>query len=317
MRRAGWIWFATMVLGFVTRSFAKEEQSVVIAVGAAGGEEYAGTFAEWAGHWQTAAQTGGARITTVGLTAEEPDSAQKLQKALAAEPRESNEPLWLVLLGHGTATGGVAKFNLRGTDVTAVEVAEWLKVFHRPVVVVCAFSTSGAWLKPLAGAGRIVVTATRSASESNFARFGGYLSKALSDAQADLDQDGQTSLLEAYVAGSRKTAEWYAKEGRLATEHALLDDNGDGAGTPADWFTGVRAVKKPREGQADGSKAHQIHLVRSSEERALSPEARARRNELERELAALRERKAELVEEDYFEKMEAILRELARVYRKQ
>jgi hypothetical protein len=95
-----------------------------------------------------------------------------------------------------------------------------------------------------------------------------------------------------------------------------LDDNGDGAGTPADWFTGVRAVKKPREGRADGPQAHQMHLVRSAEELTLSPEARTRRNELERELSALRERKAEMVEEDYLEKLEALMLEMARVYRK-
>ena len=303
-------------LALAASSFGKDEQSVVIAVGAAGGEEYASVFAEWAGHWESGAKAAGAQITTVGMVAEETDSADKLAKVLAGEPRESNEPLWLVLLGHGTATGGEAKFNLRGTDVSAAQVAEWVKPFHRTVIVVCAFSTSGAWLKPLAGSGRIVVTATRSASERNFARFGGYLSKAITDLQADLDQDGQTSLLEAYIAASRKTAEWYAKEGRLATEHPLLDDNGDAAGTPADWFTGVRAVKKPREGQADGPRAHQIHLVRNAEELALPAEVRSRRNALEREIAALRERKGELIEEDYLEKLEALLLELARVYPK-
>jgi hypothetical protein len=219
------------------------------------------------------------------------------------------------LLGHGTATGGDAKFNLLGDDVPASRVVEWLKPFKRPVVVVCGFSTSGAWLKPLAAPGRIVVTSTRSGSEINFARFGGYLASAIADAEADLDQDGQTSLLEAYVAASRRTADWYAQEGRLATEHALLDDNSDGAGTPADWFSGVRAVKKPREGQADGARAHQIHLVKSKEEKALSVEARKKRDALEGELAKLREQKASLSEEEYLQKLEKVLVELARVYR--
>ena len=27
------------------------------------------------------------------------------------------------------------------------------------------------------------------------------------------------------------------------TEHALIDDNGDGQGTPADWFQGIRVVE--------------------------------------------------------------------------
>jgi hypothetical protein len=302
-------------LGFTHPAGAQSDQALILAVGAGGNEDYAGVFAEWAKHWEDAAKKAGIRITTVGVAAEEKDAAEKLKATIAGETKEGNEPLWIVLLGHGTATGGEAKFNLRGSDVKAADIAEWLKGFHRPIVLVCGFSTSGAWLKLLAAPGRVIVTATRSASESNFARFGGHLSKAIADPEADLDQDGQTSLLEAYVAGSRKTAEWYAQEGRLATEHALLDDNGDGAGTPADWFQGVRAVKKPKEGQADGSRAHQVHLIRSADEKSLSPEIRSKRDELERELAALREQKAEMIEEEYLEKLESILTQLARLYR--
>ncbi len=308
--------FTALWLALGGQAFSKDEPAVLVAVGAGGSDTYAGVFAEWTGHWQDAATKAGAKLVTIGLAADEKDSAGKLAAAISEQPVGSTEPLWLVLIGHGTATGGEAKFNLRGTDVTSAQIAEWLKPMKRPVVVVCAFSTSGAWLKPLSAPGRVVVTATRSAAERNFARFGGKLSKSIADPEADLDQDGQTSVLEAFIAGSRATAEWYAQEGRLATEHALLDDNGDGAGTPADWFVGVRAVKKPREGQADGARAHQIHLMRSSEERSLSPEVRARRDELERELAALRDRKAEIVEEEYYRKLEEIFTELSRLYRK-
>jgi hypothetical protein len=306
---------AALLLGLVLSAIAEEQQSIVVAVGAAGAESYAKTFGEWAAHWQDAAKQAGARITTIGLQAEEQDSVEKLSTALAGEAKQSAEPLWIVLLGHGTATGGEAKFNLRGADVSVSRVLEWIKPFERPLVIVCGFSSSGAWMKPLSAPGRIIVTATRSGSEINFARFGGQLSKAIADPQADLDQDGQTSLLEAYIAGARATSAWYAQEGRLATEHALLDDNGDGAGTPADWFKGTRAVKKPREGMADGARAHQLHLVRSSDERALPPKERARRDELERQLAALREKKGEIAEDEYLKQIEAILLDLARLYR--
>jgi hypothetical protein len=298
------------------RGWAQEPRaSVIIAVGAGGTDDYAGLFQKWAEDWEKAAKAADAEVTVIGLAAEEKEAAAKLAAALEAEPKECLEPLWLVLLGHGTATAGDAKFNLRGDDVPVNRVADWLKPFRRPQVVVCGFSTSGAWLKPLAAKGRIVVTATRSGAEVNFARFGGYLAKSISAPEADLDQDGQTSLLEAYIAASRATADWYAQEGRLATEHALLDDNADGAGTPGDWFKGVRAVKKPKEGEADGVAAHQLHLQRSKEEQALSPEARKRRDELERELIGLRERKAELPEEEYLAKLEKVLREIGRVYR--
>ncbi|NCV72755.1 MAG: hypothetical protein EBW56_05730, partial [Burkholderiaceae bacterium] len=64
---------------------------------------------------------------------------------------------------------------------------------------------------------------------------------------------------------------------RLATEHPLVEDNGDGLGTPPDWFRGVLAVKRAADGAAsDGTLAHQMHLVRSAAEQSLAPADRAR-----------------------------------------
>jgi hypothetical protein len=50
-------------------------------------------------------------------------------------------------------------------------------------------------------------------------------------------------------------------------------------------------------------------------DRALSPEAKKRRDELEIELAHLRESKAATGEDAYFAKLEAILVQIARLYR--
>jgi hypothetical protein len=295
---------------------AADAPSLILAVGAAGEDEYAATFAGWAAHWSDAAKKGDVAKKTIGLDSEEKDCATKLRDAISAETKEGTEPLWLVLIGHGTATAGDAKFNLRGDDVPAAQLVEWLAPFKRPVVVVCGFSSSGAFVKPLAAPGRIVVTATRSGSEIQFARFGGYLAETIGDAAGDLDKDGQTSLLEAFVAASRKTADFYKNEGRLATEHALLDDNGDGAGTPGDWFRGVRAVKKPADSaKPDGQRAHQLHFIRSKAERELSPEARAKRDALEQELEALRARKGGMKEDEYLKAIEPILTQLAALYR--
>ena len=44
------------------------------------------------------------------------------------------------------------------------------------------------------------MTATRSGNEQSFARFGGSLADAIADPASDLDQDGQTSLLEAFLS---------------------------------------------------------------------------------------------------------------------
>ena len=318
---------ALLIAMFFFGAFARAEEnveraSVIVAVSAGGEEQYAETFSKWAANWQRACDAANAKAVTVGLDKDvgdakpAPSDRERLKAALDAEPREGANELWLVLLGHGTADAKEAKFNLRGDDVSVSEVAAWLKPFQRPVIVVCAFSSSGAWLKPLAAPGRVIVTATKSGSENNYSRFGGHLSQAIADPAADIDKDGETSLLEAWLTAARKTADFYKDEGRIATEHSLLEDNGDGLGTPPDWFSGVRAVKKSRDGKTpDGQHAAQIHLVHSAAERALTAEQRAQRDGMERELSALRERKAAMKEDDYLRELEALLLKIARIYR--
>ncbi len=295
---------------------AADRATILIVTGAGGEDQYADTFAKWAADWRRACDAAGAKSISVGRDKNAGSDRERLKAALEAEPKDGANDLWLVLIGHGTADAKDAKFNLRGDDISVSEIAAWLKPFTRPVVVVCSFSASGAWLKPLSSPGRVVVAATKSGSENNYARFGGHLAQAIADPAADMDKDCETSLLEAWLTAARKTADFYKDEGRLATEHSLLDDNGDGLGTPADWFSGVRAVKKAKDGTLpDGLRAAQVHLVRSSEERALSPERRAERDALERELAALRERKAAMKEGDYFRELEALLLKIARIYK--
>jgi hypothetical protein len=292
------------------------QPAVILAVGAAGEEEFGKDFAGWAELWEQATAQAAAKRVVIGLG---PTNActdlALLKEALSNEPRESAAELWLVLLGHGTFDGREAKFNLRGPDLAATELAEWLKPFQRQLVIVNCASSSSPFINALSAPSRVIVTATRSGHEQNFARFGWHLAKSITDPSADLDKDGQTSLLEAFVMASRRVAEFYETEGRLATEHALLDDNGDSMGTPADWFRGVRAIKKPEGGAAvDGLRAHQIHLVRSPQEKHMPPELRGRRDALESALARLRDSKPTLSEADYYRRLELLMTELAELY---
>ena len=57
----------------------------------------------------------------VGLTDHE-----RLRSILTETAKTAAEPLWIVLIGHGTYDGREAKFNLRGPDVTDLELSEWL-----------------------------------------------------------------------------------------------------------------------------------------------------------------------------------------------
>ena len=289
---------------------------VIVVAGAAGSPEYGKQFQDWSSRWQTAAQRGGAEFVAVGLEAVGAETDHdRLQRVIADRAATSDEPLWLVFIGHGTFDGKVARFNLRGPDVTLPEISAWLQPVRRPLAVINCASCSGPFLQDLAGPERIVITSTKSGSEYNFSRFGDYLSAAIIDPNADLDRDDQVSLLEAYLRAAARVSEFYEGEGRLMTEHALLDDNGDRLGTPADWFQGVRAVKSAKSGAlVDGQRAHQWHLIPSPAEAQLSPEFRRRRNELEQQLAQQRLKKEELSEAEYLAVIEPLLIELAKLY---
>jgi len=204
---------------------------------------------------------------------------------------------------------------LRGPDVSASELALWLRPFRRPLALINTASASAPFLNALSATNRVVITATRSGHEQNATRFGQYLAEAITDPQADLDKDGQISLLEAFLTASRQTSEFYKIEGRLATEHALLDDNGDGLGTPAEWFRGLRAIKRPKENAAlDGPLAQRFHLIRNDSERRLTAAQRTQRDSLEQAVLLHQEKKPQLPEEEYYNQLEKLLLELARFY---
>jgi hypothetical protein len=320
-----WTWFAIaksiaracptlLLLLLTTVSLADDQPLVVIVVGAEGTPEYGQQFRQWAERWQAAAKQGGAESITIGV--DESDSTadrQQLRQRLTDKP-DDQRPLWLVLIGHGTFDGKKPKFSLRGEDISPEDLNEWLQPTERRVAIVNCSSCSGAFLSELSVKGRVVITATKSGHEYNFTRLGDYLSSAIVDPKADLDKDGQTSLLEAFLVASAQVREFYASESRLLTEHALLDDNGDDLGTPAEWFVGLRPTKAAKDGAAlDGALARQFVLVRSEREQQIPAETRKRRDELELRLAELRQRKVQLDEDAYFAELETILVELAKL----
>jgi len=292
---------------------------VVLVVGAAGTPEYGKTFAESAASWQAAAEEGGASITSIGLDepGEKTDLAL-LEEKLRALAGTGSAPLWLVLIGHGTFDGRMAKFNLRGEDADAAMLAEWLEGSERPLAVINTSASSAPFIKALSAKGRVVMTATKSGSEDSYARFGRFLASSMNAPESDIDQDGSTSLLEAFLSAAQQVQEFYEKEGRITTEQALVDDNGDGLGTPASFFRGTRAVKSAKDGsEPDGRRAHQWHLVPSEAERKLSDEIRKLRDGLEEELFALRARKEKMGEEEYFGELERIATALAELYKQE
>jgi hypothetical protein len=298
-------------------SSAHTGPAVVVVIGAPGSEEYDAEFREWAEKWREAAEAGKATFTLIGAgPSEEQNDREQIEKLLVEQAKHKDaDVLWLVLIGHGSFDGTTAKFNLRGRDVAVDELAKWLAPVKSPVALIDCSSASAPLVNAASSPGHVVIAATKSGFELNFARFGKYLAEAINDPRADLDKDDQTSLLEAYLTACRGVTEFYDSEQRLASEHALLDDNGDGLGTPAAWFRGLRATQSAKQGAAlDGLRAHQLHLAPSDREARMSREVRSRRDELEQNIATMRAEAAELGDDEYYRRLEPLMVELARLY---
>jgi hypothetical protein len=294
---------------------AADGQNVIVVVGASGTEEYGEIFRQWAEAWQQAAEAGTADCTVIGLQPSDNDLDQVRSTVQQQAVVQSLEPLWIVLIGHGTFDGRVARFNLNGRDMAAEDLAEWLQGSARPIAVVNCASCSSPFINAVSGPGRVVISATKDGNETQFCRFGQFMAAAVSGTEADIDRDGQTSLLEAWLFASRRTDEFYESDGRLATEHALLDDSGDQLGVRTNVFEGVRVKDSIQDrDQIDGRLAHRWHLVRSEAERLLTAEQRLRRDQLEQQLEELRLSRSQYEEAAYLDALEQILIPLARLY---
>ena len=102
--------------------------TVIVMVGAAGEEDFGKVFIESAAAWQKAAEKAGANFTQIGGSdAQATNDLAEFRLALGREAKTNATELWLVLLGHGTFDGKEAKFNLRGQDLTAGELADWVQ----------------------------------------------------------------------------------------------------------------------------------------------------------------------------------------------
>jgi hypothetical protein len=222
---------------------------------------------------------------------------------LGARVRPGDQ-LWVVLIGHGTVQGETPRFNLPGPDMTAADFARALAPFRQQqVAFVNATSASGDFVRALAAPNRAVVTATKSSLERNDTRFAEHFAAALAAPGADVDKDARVSLLEAFTFARREVGRAYERENKLLTEHAQLDDNGDGV-----------AAAEPGATKADGALASRLALgggaSASTDPRvvALTGERRA----LEMRVAELRARKASMDSSAYERQLEGLLLELAR-----
>jgi hypothetical protein len=233
---------------------------------------------------------------------------QEIQKAFAALTKNAKEDdvVFVVLIGHGTFDGKIAKFNLPGPDMTPGDFATLLKSLpSKHVVFVNTASSSAPFLEELAGPGRTIVTATRTGAERFATLFGGYFIDALFSDSADADKNRRISVLEAFDAAKLGVARAYEQEGIMLTEHPLLDDSGDGKG-----------VTDPKADGKVGRIAAILSLgtPQSAEAMPADPKMRAlydERRDLERRVEGLKLMKNGMEPARYASELEKLLTELA------
>lgn len=305
-------WLILMV-GHVAAQKADPNKFAVIINGPGGEAAYATQFEEWTGQLRTVLTQkfgfDGKNVRVLSEKAEARATAEEVKRTFTAlkTQLDTNNVLFVFLIGHGSFDGKESKFNLIGPDLAASEYNALLSALPtRRVVVFNMSSASGEFIKSLAAKGRIVVTATRNGQETNATRFTGFLISALNATDADTDQDGHTSVLEAFVYANRLTADFYKRAGRLATEHALIDDNGDGVGR-----------EKPEAGE--GLLARATYLDSLSVDEAAATAATGKllkeRVRLEGEIEQLIARKSNMAEAEYEATLERLFIELAKVNR--
>ena len=210
----------------------------------------------------------------------------------------------LVLLGHGTYDGDVAKFNLVGPDLTAKDWTDILAGVQGRMAVVNTTEASFPFLESLTAKGRVVITATDSAAQKYATVFPEYFVKAIREASTDLDKNGRTSLFEVFTAASAAVKQHYEQKGQLATERAVLDDNGDGKGREA-----------TAEGP-DGGVARISYLDAETAIESANPELAAlakRRRTLEMQAEEHKQLKGVMPDAEWNAQFEKLMLELAQV----
>jgi hypothetical protein len=290
---------------------------LLVIVGLAGEPEHGELFRKWAGTLvETAAGRFGIardRIIYLDADAEAKGAAakstrQEIERAFdrLSKQAASDDVVVVVLIGHGSFDGRVAKFNLPGPDMTAADFAPLLKRLPAgQIVFVNTASASGPFLAELAGPGRTIVTATRSGAEQYSTLFGGFFIEALANEAADTDKNKRVSILEAFNAARREVATAYQREGIMLTEHAMLDDSGDGKG-----------ALEPAADGADGRIAAIVALGSAADAAPLPSDPTLRqlyveRRDLERRVESLKLLKGGLEPARYASELEKLLIALA------
>jgi hypothetical protein len=217
----------------------------LILMGLPGDKDHEKLFADTARQWREwlvgplGFRPGDVRILSGGAArngvAQGPATRETIEKE-AARLRQSLRPgdrLWVFFLGHANYDGEHAWFHLPGPDLREDEIGKLFAGLPcREQVFWLTTAESGRFVKDLSAKGRIVIAATRSSGEDNETEFPQAFSAVVARPleALDVNKDGKLSVLELYYRVMAEVRARYAADKRLSTEHAQLDDNGDGVG---------------------------------------------------------------------------------------
>ena len=276
-----------------------QQTHLLVITGVPGDEEHAKQFAKWAATFVDAAKkkdaVADANITVLADRAATKDGVEKAFAELSARIKPSDAVV-VLLIGHGSFNGTQAAFNLPGPDLTA---ADWARLLGRlpsqRVAFVNTSSASGAFLPTVAAPGRVVITATKTGGERNETAFPEFFVAAFADPAADRDRNGHVSLAEAFEYAKAKVVQAFQQKGLLLTEHATLDDGGEGQ-LAAQMYLGIGRAETVLT--ADTSDPAVKKLVDE-------------KDALDQQIAALKLRKNGMPDAQYDQQMEKLLTELA------
>lgn len=310
-----WRGAAAIVLCLLATPAGAQERFALIVEGAAGEAQFVAQHAGWRDRLAEVLRTGyeipDGHVTVLGSDASAPDGAAtrdavKAAIAAIAQRASPSDIVLIVLIGHGTFDGSDAKFNLVGPDMTADEWAGLLDAVRGEVVFVNTASASAPFVSAVAGSRRIVISATAIPAQRFHTTFAEYFIEGLAEDAADIDRNGRRSVYEAFVYASSRVKQHYEQRGQLATERALIDDDGDGRGREADG-----------EGE-DGARASVAYLDVDRAAIVTDPDLlrlMQRRDALVDEVEELKKRRLMMPELEYDALLEKILIDLALVSR--
>jgi hypothetical protein len=303
---------------------AKETYLIIIA-GIGGDDAHKERFHQWATAMREAAVSRhGLSPDRVFYLGESPEMAPEAIHAKSTKENIASllsnlsttvspgDQIYVLLIGHGSFDNEEARFNLPGRDLSASDFDALLVPFReQQIVFVNTASASGAFLPQLSKPNRIVVTATKSGFERNEARFGEYFVEAYSGDSGDTDKNQRVSVMEAFDYARLRVSGFYEEENLLKTEHAQIDDDGDGkAVAEASKEEGARAGASFLMGAADLADGLSASDLAADPELARLVESR---RELEGRVEALKLQKDSMPEESYLQELERLLLDLAAI----